>query len=188
MEINRYDDIMGVVTSEAIPEGRMVLMTSHSQDHDFGSRTDLPAVKLPDTSTEAARARFCITWSVDNAVPPLYEPYPTFSYALRQGFDQAANVPFTAKVRLTQPSMQEGEEIPASALALAFGPGVYTVPSGCYVYSANFATPGTFLAVCDTSTEDAATAGKLKYSASATFADVIKYDSTTGNLTFRILY
>ena len=57
MEINKYTDITGVVTAEAIPEGRMVLLTDHSQTHDYGSREDLPAVKLPDDSTEAAAAR-----------------------------------------------------------------------------------------------------------------------------------
>lgn len=188
MEINKYQDITGVVTTEDIPEGRMVLVVGHSESYDFGSREDLPGVKLPDTTVEGTKARFCITWAVDNTKPPLYQPYPSFDYALRHGFDQSQNVPFTAKVHLTQPSMTEGQTIPSGYLALAFGPGVFTVPSGSFVYSDTLATPGAFLVVANTADDGAGEAGKLKYSATATFAQVERYDSTNNALTFRINY
>lgn len=187
MEINKYTDITGVVTTEAIPEGRMVLLTASSETHNYGSREDLPGVKLPDTSAEAAMARFCLTFAVDNTEPPLFIPMPTVAdTSFRYGFDGAANVPFDAAVHLTPLSMKKGLTIPSGWLALAFGPGVFTVWSGEYVTHGSMAV-GTFLAVADTSTEDAATAGKLKYSASATFAQVMEIDSDL-NLTFRINY
>jgi hypothetical protein len=186
MKINKYRDITGVLTTEDIVEGRMVLVVDHAQSHDFGSRTDLRGVKLPDDSTEAGRARFCLTWAVDNAEPPLYQPYPSMSWALRGGFDQSANVPFDAKVRLTQPSLQEGDTIPSGSLALAFGPGEFTVPSGSYVASANI-VPGAPLAVANASDDGADSAGMLKYSATVGFAETVEVDSD-GNLTFRILY
>lgn len=186
MEINKYRDIKGVVTVEEIPEGRMVLISTSGASHNFGSRTDLPAVKLPDTSAEAAKARYCVTHAVDNSQLPIYQPYPAFDWALRQGFDRASNVPFSATVHLTHPSTKEGVAIPSGALALAFGPGEFTVPSGGWVANANI-VPGAFLAVADTATENEATAGKLKYSASASFLEVVGVDSDN-NLTFRILY
>lgn len=184
MEINKYVDIEGVVTTEAIVEGRMVLFTSHSQSHDFGSRTDLKGVKLPDTSAEAARAKYVVAFAVDNSQLPLYQPTPSYSYALRYGFDKVANVPFTAKVYLTHPGNMVGQEIPSGSLALAFAGGVYTVPSGSFIYNANL-TPGAYLVVANTADDGADSAGKLKYSASAGVAIVEKYNSDDASLTFR---
>ena len=187
MEINKYTDITGVLTTEDIPEGRMVLMTAHSQTHNYGSREDLPGVKLPDTSAEAGMARFCLTFAVDNTKPPIFIPMPTVAdTSFRYGFDGAANVPFSATVHLTPLSMKKGLTIPSGFLALAFGPGVFTVWSGEYVEHASMVV-GSYLAVADTTTEDAATAGKLKYSGSASFAQVMEIDSDL-NLTFRINY
>ena len=187
MEINKYTDITGVLTTEAIPEGRMVLLTSHAQTHNYGSREDLPGVKLPDTSAEAGMARFCLTFAVDNTEPPLFIPMPTVpDTSFRYGFDGAANVPFSADVHLTPLSMKKGLTIPSGWLALAFGPGVFTVWSGEYVEHGSMVV-GSFLAVADTATEDEASAGKLKYSASVTFAQVMEIDSDL-NLTFRINY
>lgn len=188
MEIRRYQDIKGVVLAEAIVEGRMVILTNHSFDHDFGSRTDLPAVRLPNDATEAARARYCLTFAVDNAQPPIYQPYPAFSYALRQGFDQSSNVPFSATVHLTQPGLKEGQTVPSGALGLAFGEGVYTVPSGAFVYNAAMLVPGTFLIVGNEA-DHGADAGKLRYSnGAASPIQVVEFDLTNHKLTFEILY
>lgn len=187
MEINKYTDITGVITAEAIVEGRMVLLTSHSFNHDYGSQVDLPAARLPDTAADAAMAHFILTWAVDNTMPPIYYSLPTVANtSLRYGFDGAANVPFSATVHLTAPSMTEGQTIPSGHLALAFGPGVFTVPSGEFVYSASL-VPGAWLAVTDPVTDAAEDAGKLKYSATASFAQVLELDSGQ-NLTFRINY
>jgi len=187
MEINKYQDITGVVTGESMVEGRMVLLVDHSQSYDYGSREDLPAVRLPNNSTEAAKARFCVTFAVDNSELPLYEPYPTIANtSLRYGFDGSENVPFDAAVHLTHPGNKIGQTIPSGALALAFGPGVFTVPSGAWVYSASV-VKGEFLAVANTADDSEADAGKLKYSGSASFAEVIEVDSDL-NLTFRTLY
>ena len=189
MEINKYREIVGVVVTEAIPEGRMVLMGASSETHNFGSREDLPGVKLPDTQAEAAKAHYVVAFAVDNTEPPIYEPMPSFAWALREGWDQAANVPFNADVHMTQPSMTIGQTIPSGALALAFGPGVYTVPSGSYVYSAGIEVPGCWLEVANDAEDSAADAGKLMEDADGSegkFAQVERYDSSDGSLTFRI--
>ena len=186
MEINKYTDITGVVTDEDIVEGRMVLLVDSSHTYGYGSREDLPGVRVPADATEAARARFCLTWAVDNTEPPIFMPMPTIANtSLRWGFDGAANVPFAATVYLSSLSNTEGLTLPSGTLALAFGPGVFTVPSGGYVYSANL-VPGAPLEVLNTA-DDGADAGKLNYTASASFAEVMELDADL-NLTFRILY
>lgn len=188
MEVNKYEDIMGVVVTEAIVEGRMVLLTSHSENLNYGSKTDLPGVKLPDSAADAAKARYCVAFAVDNTEPPIYEPYPTLgSFALRNGFSVDPNVPFSATIRLTPPSIQEGQTIASGFVALAFGAGaVITVPSGAYVYSASL-VPGAYLDVTDPVSDAAEDPGKLKYSADASFAEVLGMNSDL-DLTFRILY
>lgn len=191
MEINHYGDtILGVVTAEAITEGRMVILTNHSVDVDWGSRTDLPGARLPDTAAEANRARYCITFAVDNRPTPIMEGAPSFTWALRRGgWDQAQTFPFSATIYLTHPSNQEGLTIASGSLALAFGEGIYTVPSGAYVYSAAVEVPGTQLSVANTADDGAADAGKLIEQAGAenTVAEVVRYHSD-GHLTFKILH
>lgn len=186
MEINKLQDVEGVVTTEAIVEGRMVLFTSHSHSYDFGSRAELPGIKLPDTAAEAARAFYVAGFALDNSSLPLYIPTPAMSYALRGGFDQAANVPFSTSVYFTHQSNMVGQTIPASGLALAYAGGTFTVPSGAFIYNANL-LPGNYLVACNTDDDGADSAGKLKYSASAGVAKVHRYDSVANTLTFRTL-
>lgn len=192
MEINKYTDIMGVVATEDIVEGRMVLMTSHTWNHNFGSKVDLPGVKLPADSTEAGFARFCITWPVNNsnAEGPIkmFIPTPSFDWAMRAGgWDQASNVPFNTTVYLTYPGHQEGVTIPSGFQALAFDRGVFTVPSGAFVYSLDIETPGAPLEVLNTGDDGAGSAGKLAYNAAGAIAVVERFDSDEYSLTFRTL-
>lgn len=183
---------MGVVVTEDIPEGRMVLLTSHNATIDFGSRNDLPGVKLPADSTEAGLAKYVVTWPVTNAQAHgpinMFIPMPSFDWSLRQGgWDQAANVPFSAVVHLTYPGHKDGVTIPSGYLALAFDRGVFTVPSGQYVYSAELATPGAPLEVLNIADDTLAEAGKLAYNAAGTIAVVERYNSDLNELTFRTL-
>lgn len=192
MEINKYTDIMGVIAAEDIPEGRMVLLTSHSFSKDFGSDVDLPGVKLPADSTEAGNAKYVITWPVSNANAEgpirMFIPTPSYSWALRRGgWDQSANVPFDAEVHLTYPGHKHGVTIPSGYQALAFDRGVFTVPSGHYVYSADIEKPGAPLEVLNTADDGAASAGKLAYNANGTIAVVERFDSDDYSLTFRTL-
>jgi len=185
MEINHYGDtILGVVTTSEIVEGRMVCLTSHTASRDYGSLTDVPGAKLPASAAEAARSRYVITFEQDNRSLPLYQPQPAFDWALRYGWDQAANAPFSATVYLTHPGVQEGLTIPSGVGALAFGEGLYTVPSGCYVYAATIEVPGTQLEVAFTDPDK----GKLQvYNAGGIVAEVHRYYSD-GRLTFKILH
>lgn len=185
MEINKViGDILGVVCTEDIVEGRMICLTSHSQDVDYGSQTDLPGAKLPTSAEEANRARFVITWQQDNRKPPYFNPMPSYSFALRNMFGSAANVPFSATVWLTYPGFQNSVTIPSGTAAVAFGAGTYTVPSGQYIYSASL-VPGAPLSVSYSGTDK----GKLQYLATwgvSAVGEVYRRDSSTGDLTFVI--
>lgn len=192
MEINRFEEVLGVVAISDIPEGRMALLTSNSWSYDFGSRTDLPGAKLPASAEEAKVATFCITWQVTQVDPPYYFPTPAYNWGLRQTFDQASNVPFNADVRLTWPGHQNCVTIPSGTPCLAFGMGTYTVPSGCgYINDSHLTSAGTLLQVANTAEDGgAANAGKLKYLATVSdrlIAVVEKYNTSTGDLTFRLV-
>lgn len=189
MEINKYSDIRGVVAQEDIVEGRMVLITENNAGtYDFGSRADLPGIKLPDDSTEAGIAKFVSGFALDNRETPIYQPTPSSTYQLRGGYGVGSdNVPITGStIYLSHPGNMIGQTIPSGELALAFGGGVFTVTSGHYIDNANL-KPGAHLVVANTADDGADSAGKLKYSATAGVATVEKYDSTNHTLTFRTL-
>lgn len=189
-EIKHYGDtLLGVVAQEDIVEGRMVLLTTNVVSRNFGSQTDLPGVKLPDDSTEAAQAFYCVLFEQDNRGLPLYQPHPTYgSWALRQGWEQAANAPFDAKVYITKPGQQEGNTIPSGSGCVGFGDeAIMSVPSGAYIHSADLETPGALLVVANASDDSAATAGMLKFGSTNPVAKVHEFNSTTRRLTFRIV-
>jgi hypothetical protein len=186
MELNKVNgDILGVVATEDILDGKMVLLTTHSEDNDFGSLADIVGVKLPTSADEAKRARFVATWARDNRTPPYYVPMPAYAWALRMGWDQAANTPFSATVHVTYPGYKKAQTIPSGTACLAYGAGTYTVPSGTYIDHASL-TKGALLSVSYAE----ATKGKLQYQ--ATFdADVVvavieDRNTTNGDLTFKV--
>lgn len=187
MEIRKYQDIIGVVTTEAIKEGRLVLMTPSTETYDFGSREDLPGVKTPDNTTEAAIAKYIIAFAVDNSSTPIYNPYPSFDWALREGWDQAANVPFNAQVFLTHPGNMRGQTIPDSSLALAFAGGVFTVYSGQFIPSGDLVV-GARVGAMDTASDSADEAGLVEYVASGGIGNVVQYKAIEKELTFRLDY
>ena len=184
MEINKMQDVIGVVATEDIVEGRMVLLTSSSETYNFGSREDLPGIKLPADSTEALEAFYVSGFALDNRPVPLYVPMPSVTFSLRQGFGASSNVPFSTDVYLSHRSNLIGATIPSGELALAYAGGVFTVTSGHFEASADL-TPGAKLEVLNAADDTAAKAGKLNYSATGTIARVEKYDSTNLKLTFR---
>lgn len=187
VEINKYTDIRGVLATEAIPEGRMVLITTHTEDLDFGSLTDLVGIKLPDDLTEAAVAYYVALFAVDNRQTPMYDPYPALGQGTqRGGWSVDENVPFTAAVHLTPPGNKKFGTIIANTPALAFGQGEFTVYSGGFVDNASL-VPGAYVEALNTADDGAAEAGKLNYRADATGAigTVISYDSVAKELTFR---
>lgn len=164
MEINGYDhEIVGTVPVANVIEGNLGIFVAHTFTYDFGSQTDLPGFRVPATAEEAKNAKQIITWAVDNRPTPLIQNIPSFTWAMRQGgWDQAANAPFAATIYLTYPGNQNCVIIPSGVPSLAFGKGVYTVPSGCgYIYAAGIKVPGALLQVANTA-EDGPDAGKLK--------------------------
>ena len=193
MEINKYTDIVGVIACGDVVEGRMVLLVPHSSSYDFGSRVDLFGVRVPANPTEAARAKFVVTWPVSNSQVDdnikMLVPMPAYNWSLRQGgWDQVGNVPFTSKIYLTYPGNQNGVTIPSGYQALAFDKGVFTVQSGGYTFSASIMAAGAPLRVKDVATDTLAEAGKLVYdAASGIIAIVERFNSDDGSLTFRTL-
>jgi hypothetical protein len=189
MEINELNEVYGVVPNADIKEGRFVVLTTQGFSKVFGGGTDLPGCRVPANTTEAKSARFMIGWPMDNRDVPIYVSLPEVAYSLRQGFDKAANIPFSADVYMTQMSVKTGLTIPSGTQALRFGKGRYTLPSGDYIYSANLHTPGAGLAIQDATTDATeGEAGKPKYAAfdaDTVVAMVEEFDSNN-NLTFRV--
>ena len=126
MEVNKYTDIIPSETSQAIYEGRMVRINSDG------------AAALPTSADEAALAEYVIAWPVEDRKLPIYNSYPTFTSALRQGFDQDANTPFSATVYTVYPNLSdEPIQIPSGNGALLYDKGEFTVTSGAWVYDAD---------------------------------------------------
>jgi len=189
MELNHYGDvILGAVNNADVVEGRFVYLTSHTFDYDFGSKTDLPGCQVPTTAALAGRSRYCIAFAEDNRSLPIYASQPHYDWALREGWDQTTNAPFTSLVRLTHPNNQECQTIPSGSLVKLFGESsILTLSSGCYVYSAEVETPGCELTIASVGDGDAAgDAGKPKYGTSNLVAEVIQFHSTTSRLTIKI--
>jgi len=189
MEINKFDNVIGVIPVEDVIEGRFVLLTSHSWDNDFGSDVDLPGVKLPDTAEEAKRAVYCLTWKVDNRDVPIIQSYPSYQYAERGGWSRDANAPFSATVYLTHPGNQEGLTIPSGNQSLAYTDGFFTLPSGSYIYGSDIIVTGAPIIVANAAEDAAGDVGKPKYQSTIderVIGETYRYDSTTGKLTIRV--
>jgi hypothetical protein len=188
MEINHFETVLGVMPVEDIVEGRFVCLTSHTFSNDFGSDTDIPGCKTPDNAAEAARAKYCLTWKVDNKAAPFYA-VPSYPFAQRGGWNQTANAPFSTTVYLTHPGNQECLTIPSGVSSLGYSDGIFTIPSGCYIYSANIIVPGATIRIHQADEGSASDAGKPMYDADMDIqivAETHSYDSTTGALTIRV--
>ncbi len=191
MEINRFEDVIGVRILEDIVEGRFVCLTSHNLGGAIMNvDADVPGAKLPDTAEEAKRARYCVTFAVDNRPTPIVD-WPQTEFDFRGGFVNATAGPLTGvKMWLTHPGNQESQTIPSGYKALAFTEAYVTIPSGQYIYNANLETPGAAVAIADTATDSAGDAGKPKYlatySADTAIGRVIDYDDATGALTIKV--
>jgi len=187
MEINKFEDVVGLIPTENIVEGRFVLMTPHTFSSDFGSKTDVPGCKLPTSAAEAAAAKFCLTWTPDNQPVPFYETLPTLdnTFATRGGWSKGANLPLSATVYMTHHSSgPESQTIPSGVASLGYTHGTFTIPSGAYVYSANIIVPGANLVVNYTGSK-----GMLEYQAGYDIQVIgvtEAYDADTAKLTVRI--
>jgi hypothetical protein len=184
MEINSYEEIVGVIPTADVVEGRMGLLVTQSHDNDFGSNTDLPGFCIPTTDDEARNSRYVIAWPVNNQKFPAFLSYPSMPFALRQGFGSTANLPWTTGTMYgTNPAAQENLTIPSGYKSLAFHDGTFTFPSGAYVWNAALASAGANLVVEYSGVD----AGKLKYlstyDANLVVGETRYYDSTTGRLT-----
>lgn len=189
MEINRFEDVIGVVTQADTVEGRFVVLVSNTMGGAFiNVDADLPGARVPATAEEAKRAKFCLTWAVDNRQAPLVN-YPSTTWDLRGGWVNSTQGPLSTTMWLSHPGNQEGQTIPSGYKSLAYTEGTFTLPSGAYVDSSNIKVPGAAIIVADTASDGAGSAGKPKYTATMA-AGVIgfteAYDSATGRLTIRV--
>lgn len=189
MEINRFEDVIGVVVQEDIVEGRFVTLVANGLGGDFMNvDSDLPGAKLPDTAEEAKRSKFCVTFAVDNRPTPIID-YPQTSFDFRGGWVNSSAGPLTGvKMWLTHPGNQESQTIPSGYRALGYTEATLTIPSGGYIYNASLVVPGALWIVANAA-DDGADTGKVKYTASmaaGVMGVVEKYDSATGALTVRV--
>lgn len=188
MEINRFEEVVGVRVIEDIVEGRFVCLTAHNLGGEIMNvDADVPGAKLPTSAEEAKRARFCLTFAVDNRPAPIVD-WPQTAFDFRGGFVNAQAGPLTGvKMWLTHPGNQENQTVPSGYKALAFTEGVFTLPSGQYVYSADLETPGAAIVIEHTAGDDR---GKPKYAATYDGDTVVgfvhAYDEATGALSVRI--
>lgn len=190
MEINRFEDVIGVVAQANVVEGRFVCLTTNAHGGSFmNTDADLPGAKVPATAEEAKRAKYCITWAVDNRQAPIVD-YPKTAFDFRGGWVNSNAGPLTGVTMwLTHPGNQEGQTIPSGYKALGYTEGTFTLPSGAYIDNDNLLVPGAAFIIADTATDGASEAGKVKYLASAAvgmIGVVEAYDSETGRLTVRV--
>lgn len=189
MEINRFEDVLGVIAQADVVEGRFVVLGANAFGGDFVNvDDDLPGASVPATAELAKRANFCITFAVDNRPTPIVD-YPGSTFDFRGGWVNNSQGPLTGvKMWLTHPGNQESQTIPSGYKALAFTEATVTLPSGQYVYDANLETPGALVIIANTA-DDGADAGKPKYQATAAVGvvgRVVDFDDTTKALTIRI--
>jgi len=186
MEINGFKEVIGVIPQADVVEGRFGLLTSNAHSYDLGSRADLPGFKVPATADEAEQAGYILTWAVDNRSAPFYQPIPAYTQALRQGWEQATNLPMTnTTVYTTYPGYMNSMTIPSGTPALAYHGGTFTIPSGQYIYNAALKNPGAYVIVANTA-EDTTDAGKPKYQATSddrVIGRVLYFNTSNSDLT-----
>lgn len=186
-QVNQHSEaIIGAVAKQAITHGRMVKLAANSTSYDFGGRQDLPGALMPTSAAEAALSKYVCVFADDNRSLPVYEPGGAYTFALRQMFDQETNSPLTSQtVYPVHPKDYEvAQVIPSGAVCKLYREGIFTVPSGGFVYSSTLETPDATLSV--NATAGGADQGKLYYSASNVVAKVVKFDTADASLTFRI--
>lgn len=179
LEINVLGDVVvGAINDEEMYEGRFCKLAGSAS-------YDIPAALYPTSAAEAALAHYCVAFPEDQRSLPIYQPQPAFSYALRGGWDQASNVPFTAAVYTTHPGNMETQvAIPSGFGVKLYGQGcIVTVPSGAYIYSSSIQA-GAPLSVNYTA---GATRGKLFYSTTVVVAEVVKHNLDDESITVRIV-
>ncbi|MCJ7720856.1 hypothetical protein MUO98_00400, partial [Candidatus Bathyarchaeota archaeon] len=166
MEINRFEDVIGVQLQAATVEGRFVVLVANTLGGTImNTNEDLPGARIPATAEEAKRAKFCVTWAVDNRSTPIVD-YPSTTYDFRGGWVNSTAGELTGQTMwLTHPGNQESGTIPSGYEALGYTEGTFTIPSGQYIYDANIIVPGAAIIVANTATDTAAEAGKPKYAA-----------------------
>lgn len=194
MEIRKFSDIIGVITTRAIVEGRCVLLTE-APDYAgvWGIDGDLAGVDLPTSYVEAQQAKYVLGWPMDNQPTPFIYPQDAYNYIVRnQGFESGqrspnsdTGTPMTGKtIYLTTPSVTAGLTIPSGYKALAYAGGVYTFPSGSFVHTDDIEDVGATITVQFTAGDDR---GKPMFHASGVFGIVEQWDSTAYAVTIRTL-
>ena len=159
MEINRFEDVIGLVPQADTVEGRFVVLVANAMGGTFiNINADLPGCKVPATAEEAKRAKFVLAWAVDNRESPLVN-YPSTAFTMRGGFGTpgATQGPLTSLTMwLTHPGNQEGTTIPSGYKSLGYTEGTFTFPSGAYVDSADIKVPGAAIIIANTADDTAA--------------------------------
>src|SRR5512147_2793172 len=180
MEINRFEDVIGLVAQADVVEGRFVIMVANAMGGAFlNTEADLPGCRVPATADEATRAKFCVTWAVDNRQSPLVfsYPHPAGNWDMRGGWVNSPSGPITPTMYLTHPGNQNSMTIPSGTECLGYTEGTFTLPSGQYVDSVAIRVPGAAIVIANVADDGAADAGKPKVSASGMYG-VLGYTET----------
>lgn len=187
MEINKLNDNFGVVSTEAIREGRFVRLVPHSEDHNWGSLTDLPGIALPADATEARQARYLAGHAVEQRPTPFWEPQPSVGQGTqRDGWSAPVPGPHSVAVYLTPPGNQKSMTILEGKTAIAWGQGEYTLWSGDFVPNSGL-VPGAYVEALNANDDGPDMAGVANLT--ATLADavaiVVRYDEDAQTLSVR---
>jgi hypothetical protein len=144
MEVRRFHTNHAATLMEDTVEGRMVLRVDNTaalpapygvNGAAYRGMVLQNGVRVPVTAAEAARARFVVAFDMPGYKSPYFVGVPAYSYALRQGFDRAGNLPMTPTVHLVWPGQKENMVIPSGWNVICYEGGTYTVTSGQWVYS-----------------------------------------------------
>ena len=137
--------------------------------------------RLP-SGDDDAEAHFVANWAVTNIKPPIYQGLPTLDvgdgsvpYTFREFVEGKENLPEEVTLRMVPPRFKDEETIPSGTLMLAYGDGIYTLTSGCYV--AGSYEVGDKIGNMST--------GKWYESAASRVATVLEYNSTSKKLTIK---
>lgn len=173
----RSSTIRGAITAADIVEGLAVTLTNSGTVNGF--QTDLPNVALADSGVTRV---YVLEAAPDNFPRPVDRRQYRAGWYVHLDRDEADfNEPLETITRynigianLYNPT------VPSGFLVLAHRGGTYTVPSDCFVESANIKIPGNYVEVGD--------GGKWQYTASESSAvgEVVRYDDSTDELTFSL--
>jgi hypothetical protein len=171
------DVVRGGITAADILEGLAVTLSNSGVVN--GNQQDLPTIVA---ASESAAPVYVLEAAPDNFSRPVDLRQYRAGWNVTLGReDSDFSEPLETITRYNVGiSNLDNPTVPSGFLGLAHRGGVYTVPSTCYIDSADIKVPDNYIEV--------GAGSKWEYTASRTNAvgQVVEYDAATGNLTFQL--